>query len=297
LADAELTFHIYESHDESLGPAYHVIDDDGCVQVIVDDQTEGTSKILPCPVQVVDEGDEGGWSVDWPKWHNIISPLRSVWAGEGQIFLRTLSNPNLMIALWSVPHPVPEGRAKGEVDCGVAAGGDVCNHSCHLIEMDVVDAKSPDEVLDICDMFLMRFWGKDSLELPFAVMDLANVTKLFKGGDAFAHDGNLPWTVMNLLDCNGCTRIDDTAVVFDWDELAFVVKDRPVFLNEAVDCCLERWVEMGKVQLLAEFCIVDGLIIDRMELRVDVVDRWSRMFLFAKESPTVDVMKNGVELM
>ena len=147
-------------------------------------------------------------------------------------------------------------------------------------------------------MFLMRFWGKESLELPLAVMDLANVTKLFKGGDAFVHDGNLPWTVMNLLDCNGscCTRIDDTAVVFDQDELAFVVKDRPTFLNEAVDCRLERWVEMEKVQLLAEFCAVEGLIVDRVEFGVDVVDWRSRVFSFAKDAPTVDVMKDGVEL-
>ena len=47
---------------------------------------------------------------------------------------------------------------------------------------------------------------------------------------------------MNLLDRNGScnTCIDDTAVILDRDELAFVIKDRPVFLNEAVDCCSER---------------------------------------------------------
>ncbi len=67
LADAELTLHINESHDESLGPADDVVDNDGRVQVVVDDHAEGTSKILPCPVQIVDEGDEGGWAVDWPK--------------------------------------------------------------------------------------------------------------------------------------------------------------------------------------------------------------------------------------
>ena len=267
MADAELTLHIYESHDESLGPAHDDVNNDGRVQVVVDDQTKGTSKILPCPVQVMDEGNEGGWAVNRPEWHNIVSPLRSVWAGEGHLFLRTLSNANLMIALWSVPHPVPEGRAEGEVDCGVTTGDDVCDYLCDLIERDVIDAKSPNEVFDVGDMFLMRFQGKGSLELPLAVMDLVNVAKRFKGGDAFAHDRNLPWAIMNLLDRNGscCTCIDDTAVVLDRDELAFVVKDRPVFLNEAVDRHLERWVEMGKVQLLAEFHAVEGLIVDRVE--------------------------------
>ncbi len=125
------------------------------------------------------------------------------------------------------------------------------------------------------------------------------MTKRFKGGDAFAHDRNLPWTIMYLLDPNGycCTRINDTAVVLDKDELAFVVKDRPVFLNEAVDCCLERWVKMGKAQLLAEFCAVEGLILDRVEFGVDFVDRWGRVFLLAKDAPAIDAMKDGVKLM
>ncbi len=287
LADAELTLHMYESHDESLGPAHDVVIDDGPVQVVIDDQAKGMSKILPCPVQVVDEGCEGGWAVDWPKWHNIICPLRSIWAGKGQLFLRTLSDANLMIALWCIPHPVPEGRTKGEVDCGVTTGDDVCVYWCDLIERDVIDAKSPDKVINIGDMFLMGFRGKESLELPLTVMDLANVTKRFKGGNAFAHDWNLPLTIMYLLEGDGscCTRINDTAVVLDRDKLAFVVKDRPVFLNEAIDCCLERWVEMGKIQLLAEFCTVEGLIVDRVEFRVDFVDRWGRVFSLARMHP------------
>jgi hypothetical protein len=141
------------------------------------------------------------------------------------------SDTNLMIALWSIPHPVPEGRAKGKVDCGVATGDDVCNYLCDLIERDVIDTKSPDEVFDVGDMFLMRFRGKEGLELPFAIMDLANVAKPFEGRDALTHDRNLPWAVMNLLDRYGScvTCIHDTAVILDRDELAFVVKDRPVF--------------------------------------------------------------------
>ncbi len=247
----------------------------------------------------MDEGDEGGWAVDRSEWHNIVSPLRSIWSGKGQFVLRALRDANLMIALRSIPHPVPEGRAEGEVDCGIAMEDDIRNYSCDLIERDVIYAKSPDEVFNVGDMFLMRFRGKESLELPFAVVDLANVAERFQCGDAFAHDRNLPWPVMNLLDRNGscCTSIDDTAVVLDRDELAFVVKDRPVFLNEAVDRRLERWIKMGKVQLLAEFCTVEGFIVDCMEFGVDVVDRWGRVFLFAKDAPAVDVMEDGIELM
>jgi hypothetical protein len=168
-----------------------------------------------------------------------------------------------------------------------------------LIERDVIYAKSPDEVVNVGDMFLMRFRGKESFELPLAVMDLANMAEGFEGGDAFAHDWNLTWSVMNLLDRNGscCTCVDDAAVVLDRDELAFVVKDRPVLLNEAVDRRLERWVEMGKVKLLAEFCTMEGFIVDRVEFGVDFVDGWGRVFSFAKDAPAVDVMEDGIELM
>ena len=240
-----------------------------------------------------------GWAVDRSEWHNIVSPLHSIWSGKGQFVLRALSDANLMIALRSIPHPVPEGRAEGEVDCGIAMEDDIRNYSCDLIERDVIYAKSPDEVFNVGDMFLMRFRGKESLELPLAVVDLANVAECFECGNAFAHDRNLPWPVMNLLDRNGscCTCIDDTAVVLDRDELAFVVKDRPVFLNEAVDCHLERWIEMGKVELLAEFCTVEGFVINRVEFGVDVVDKWGRVFSFTKDAPAVDVMEDGIELM
>ena len=194
----------------------------------------------------MDEGDEGGRAVHRPEWHDIVRPLRGVGAGEGELCLRAFSNADLVIALWSVPHPVPEGRAEGEVDSRVATGDDVCDYPCDLIEGDVVDAKSPDEVRNVCDVFLMRFRGKEGFELPLAIMDLANVAQRFEGGDAFAHDRNFSWAVMNLLDRNGScgTCIDDTAVVLDRDELAFVIKDGPVFLNEAVDRRLKRWVEM-----------------------------------------------------
>ena len=104
---------------------------------------------------------------------------------------------------------------------------------------------------------------------------------------------------MNLLDRNGScnTCIDDTAVILDRDELAFVIKDRPVFLNEAVDCRSERLIEMGEVQLLAEFRAVEGLIVDHVEIGVDFIDRWGRVFTFAKDAPAVDVMKDGVKFM
>ena len=121
------------------------------------------SKILPCPVHVVDEGNKSGWAIHWPKWHNIICPLSSVGAGECQLYLRTLSNANLMVALGCSSHPVPEGHAKGKVDGGVATGDWICDNLCDLIERDEVDAKSPDKIPDFGDVFLMSFGARRAL--------------------------------------------------------------------------------------------------------------------------------------
>jgi hypothetical protein len=152
----------------------------------------------------------------------------------------------MMVALGCIPHPVPEGHAKGEVDGGVTTADWICDNPCDLIERDEIDAKSPDKIPNVSDVFLMRFWGKEGLELPLPFMDLMNMTELFKGGNAFAHDRNLPRTIMNLLDCDGSgvVSINNAAVVLDRDKLAFIVEDRPVFLNKAVDHCSERRVKM-----------------------------------------------------
>jgi hypothetical protein len=47
----------------------------------------------------------------------------------------------------------------------------------------------------------------------------------------------------------------------------------------------------------AEFCAVEVLIEDSMEFAVDFIDMWGRVFLFAKDAPAVDGMKDGVKLM
>ena len=51
----------------------------------------------------------------------------------------------------------------------------------------------------------------------------------------------------------------------------------------------------GKGPTLAEFRAVEGLIVDCVEFGVNFVDKWVRVFLFAKDAPAVDVMKDGIK--
>jgi hypothetical protein len=47
---------------------------------------------------------------------------------------------------------------------------------------------------------------EEGFELQFSTMDLPDVAKLFKRGDAFDHNGDLAWAVMDFLDSDGFHR-------------------------------------------------------------------------------------------
>jgi hypothetical protein len=120
---------------------------------------------------------------------------------------------------------------------GIVAVGDwVGNKADGLVQGNTVDAKMPDKVFDIVDMFLMGLGGKDGFEKPLAIMDLMNLSHLCEGGNALSRDWDFPWAVMNLLNSNwGCaSSVDDTLVVPDGNKGATLIKHSPVFFNQ---CC------------------------------------------------------------
>ena len=127
------------------------------------------------------------------------------------------------------------------------------------VERDVVDAKSPNEIVDVVDMLLVRLGGKECLEKPFTIMDLSDVTHFFERSNAFTHYRNFTWSIMDLLDSNrtGGASINRAGVVTNREELALIVEDRPVFLEQLIHEVPGRAVEVAvaeaaTVQFLAE---------------------------------------------
>ncbi len=49
-----------------------------------------------------------------------------------------------------------------------------------------------------------------------------------------------------------CTSFDDALVIFDGDELPFIVENGPVFLDEAIDLILHIYVKMRQIEELAQ---------------------------------------------
>ncbi len=70
-----------------------------------------------------------------------------------------------------------------------------------------------------------------------SIMDLPYVAYFCQGSNIILHDGCLLWPVDDFLDGNKLCfpGINDTFIVLDGDEDAFVVEDGPIFLDNGTD--------------------------------------------------------------
>ncbi len=109
---------------------------------------------------------------------------------------------------------------------------------------------------------------------------------------------NFAWSIMDLLDSDrmGEASINRAGVVTNREELALIVKHRPILLNQAVDKRLSWLVKMRKVKLRAEFRIVLGFIVNQREGGVFIVQGRSRVFAFMKNATSVNAMEDDIEV-
>ena len=87
-------------------------------------------------------------------------------------------------------HKSTSSTAKFTMDSCITPRDRVSNHTCHHIKWDVINAKAPDKVFNVDDMFLMGFGCELSFEEPTAIRDLADMTDLGESGNAFSHDNS-----------------------------------------------------------------------------------------------------------
>ena len=105
----------------------------------------------------------------------------------------------------------------------------------------------PDKVIDVTNMFLMRFRSQNALEEPAPIVNLTDVPHLFEASDGLPHYWKFLWAISYVLDGDGrrITRIDYTLVILDRHPYPSIVEHRPIFLNKGVDPGLEGIIEMG----------------------------------------------------
>ncbi len=117
----------------------------------------------------------------------------------------------------------------------------------------IINAEAPHKIVNLADMFLVRLGHEEGFEQPLAVVDLVNVAELFQRCDAFLHNWYLSRAVINRSNANGAgvTSVDGALVILHGDKLAFVVKDRPILLEELSDGVVYGRIKMEKIKFTA----------------------------------------------
>ncbi len=103
---------------------------------------------------------------------------------------------------------------------------------------------------------------------------------------------------MDLLDgdrfCQSCD--DDTGIILERDKLAFIGKDGVILLIQAINFCPEMRLQMGEVKDLMELLAMQFLVVYHVVTWVNLIEFEGGMLALAKDSLTVNVMQEGVEL-
>ncbi len=204
-----------------------------------------------------------------------------------------------MISRGSVKEPKPAPIAKFDKYSGIAPGNGVRDDSHGQVQRHVVHAEPSHKIVDVTNVFLVGFGGKNSLEEPSAIMDLLNMAHFLKCCYGPAHDWNFFWSVVNLLhsDGSGVAGINDTFVVANRNKDAALIEDRPVLDHKHVSLVMQHLVRMGQVELLVQPLAVLRLVILKREegiCRIIGIER--RMLQFTEDWAAVDIMYQRVKI-
>ena len=158
-----------------------------------------------------------------------------------------------MIPGWGIKQPQPPTYPKLLGDGGVASWYRVRDDTCHRVQGHVIDTELPDKILNVTNMFLMRFWCKDGLEEPATVADLAYVANLLKSRHSMSHNRELVRSIHDLFHGNWVcvTGVNNAFIIAYRDKNTVVIEDRPVFSNKSIDGLLQWRVKVGQVEILA----------------------------------------------
>ena len=162
-----------------------------------------------------------------------------------------------------------------------------------MIKRDVVNAKTPNELVDVAYVLLMGLRREQCFEKPLPVVDLANLSHFLEGGDALFHNWNFPWPVPYILNSDRCGRasVDETLVLLDGDERPTIVEYTPVFLDESSELRALLGFEMRNVEFLCQSRAVTNLRKNIIKERIVFVKGGGVELLAAENYAAVDIMK------
>ena len=161
--------------------------------------------------------------------------LRTARANKGELFLILLMDSNLMEASFAVEtNEVQSAVGVAKVVKGIiAAGNGVFKWVGNGIEGVVVDAKLPDEVGNVMDVFLVGFGGKNDFGTPgtSARLDPSLVEEVINVG---LHDWFFVDAIVGLVACDrlGCTSVNAKLEAADRATNDSSIKAAPIVLDD-----------------------------------------------------------------
>ena len=170
--------------------------------------------------------------------------LQTIRANKGELFLILLTDSNLMEAGFAVKtNEVQSAMGVAKVVKGIiAVGNGVFEWVGNGVEGAVVDAKMPDEVSNVMDVFLVGFGGKNDFGTPgtSARPDPSLVEEVINVG---LHDWFFVDAVVGLVACDGlgCTGIDAKLEATDRMMNASGIKAVPIVMDGRGEFSTHCW--------------------------------------------------------
>ena len=184
-------------------PANDVINDDTSIRCIANWHTQRDGKRFPNAIDIMDERYKCGWPIGWSKRHDVVCPLYSVNPLKCEFLLTRLRNSELVISHRRVIHPYVFAHTEFDENRGIAPRNGVGDNPRDAVQGRIIDTETPNEIINIRNMFLMGFRREYCLKKPTTIRDLMYVSNLGESRDAFTHDLRFHLAIVDFLDGNG----------------------------------------------------------------------------------------------
>ena len=175
--------------------------------------------------------------VEWAKGHDDVAVFLEIRSVEGSLFLIRAEYGDLMIARFGVEADEKEAATFTVVEavkCVITARDRVKKGSGDTVEGTEIDAEAPDEIIDVVNMFLVRFGCEKTFGKPGATKELADVAVMDQGVDVGLDDGSFVNTVTGLAAGNrwGSSGVNTKFKTEHGPGGTFRVKGVPVRLDD-----------------------------------------------------------------
>jgi len=221
-----------------VGKADAVVNDLGVADVVGWGRGKARFKFL-CGfgAENLHDGGVDGGGVEWAKGHNDIAVLLEVGPVEGSLFLIWAVHGNLVVAGFGVKADEEKTSTFTVVKIvkGVVAAWDrVKEGSGDTVQGAKVDAKAPNKVVDVVNVFLVWFGSEEAFGKPRTTKELTDMAVVEQGIDVFLNNWGFVDAVSGLLafDGLGCTGVDAKFEAKHGSRGAFGVESVPVGLDD-----------------------------------------------------------------